>query len=220
TAVEDLDGILITHEHRDHVSGLQTLTKKYRLPVYARPDSWAAMYCRENLPDDCCRNLGDSLDIGQVKIEPFSISHDAADPVGFSCYYGSKKVSLATDFGFATETVKKALALSDALVLEANHDLDMLKNGAYPGFLKRRILSDRGHLSNVDAGLLLSRLARKQHTEVFLAHLSKENNRLELAESTVSHIMQEQGWQIGPDVGLHLTYPDQIASLTLAEEEL
>lgn len=211
--VEDIDGVLITHEHRDHVAGLPTLIKKYRLPVYARPAAWDAMYCRDVLPEECRFSLNESLDIGNVKIEPFSISHDAADPVGFSLYSGSVKCSMATDFGFATDTVKNALKESDVIVLESNHDIDMLRTGTYPWYLKRRIMSNRGHLSNMDAGWLLARLDKKARSKVFLAHLSQQNNRPELAEATVSSILQEQGCQLGAEVELKLTYPSRTASL-------
>ncbi len=214
TKVEDIDGVLITHEHRDHVNGLTTLLKKYNLPAYAQPDTWRSMYCRELLPDVCCKALTDSFNIGRVKVEPFSISHDAADPVGFRLYAGSTKVSVATDLGFVTPTVKEALALSDVMVLESNHDVDMLKNGSYPWHLKKRIMSNRGHLANTDAGWTLARLNRKAHTHVFLAHLSQENNRPELAEETVADILTTQGCKLGQDVTLHLTYPEQISGFS------
>lgn len=213
TNIEDIDGVLITHEHRDHVNGLKTLLKKYNLPTYTRPDTWQSMYCRKELPDDCCKSLSDSFTIGKVKIEPFSISHDAADPVGFRLYAGNRKVCVATDLGFVTPTVKEALSLSDAVVLESNHDVDMLKNGSYPWHLKKRIMSNRGHLANTDAGWTLARINRKAHTHVFLAHLSQENNSLELAEKTVADILTTQGVKLGQDITLHHTYPEQISGL-------
>jgi phosphoribosyl 1,2-cyclic phosphodiesterase len=217
TNVEDLDGILITHEHRDHIGGIATLTKKYRLPVYARPATWNSMYCLADIPDECRCELGDSLDIGPVKIEPFSISHDAADPVGYNLFQGGFKCSVATDLGFVTDGVKKALSLSDVMVFESNHDLDMLKNGSYPWHLKKRIMSNRGHLSNYDAGWTLARLERQNSTKVFLAHMSKENNRPEIAERTVSEILTEQG--CASEIELKLTFPDQISSLKWSPEE-
>ncbi|MDD4601214.1 putative metallo-hydrolase YycJ [bioreactor metagenome] len=216
TDIANLDAVLVTHEHRDHVSGLATLTKKYRVPVYASHATLEAMYCRSVMPEECCCTLDVSLDIGAVKIEPFSISHDAADPVGFNLFKDNIKCSVATDLGFATDSVKKALSLSDVMVLEANHDVDMLQNGSYPWYLKKRILSNRGHLSNNDAGWLLARLARRNRTKVMLAHLSQENNRPDLAETTVSAILEEQ--QCRQDIELMMTYPDRIASVNLNEE--
>ena len=212
TAVEDLDGILITHEHSDHISGLGTLIKKYRLPVYARPETWRQMSSLRQLAPECCQNFYQAMDFGAVKVEAFNTSHDAADPVGYTFYEKDRKYSLATDLGFVTDGVKKALSGSNAMVLETNHDLDMLRNGSYPWYLKRRILSNRGHLSNVEAGRTLARLDLEDHCQVFLAHISKENNRRELAEDTVAQILNEQGVEVGMDINLHVTLPDAVVS--------
>jgi phosphoribosyl 1,2-cyclic phosphodiesterase len=216
TAVEDLDAILVTHEHRDHVAGLPTLSRKYRLPIYARPAAWQAMDedgIGAGIALESRRELAASLDIGKLKIEPFSLSHDAADPVGFSFFHRHEKCALATDLGFVTDTAKKGLAFADALVLEANHDIDLLKQGSYPWFLKQRILGSRGHLANTDAGWTLARLPKKNNCHVLLAHLSQENNRPELAEATVANILGDQGCAVGTDITLTLTYPDKTASL-------
>ena len=212
TSIDELDGVFITHEHRDHVSGLTTMTKKYNVPVYASMNTWSAMYCRELLPAQCCKVLPRSLDIGQITVEPFSISHDAADPVGYKFYNGNSKCSVVTDLGIVTETVKQAIALSDVLVLESNHDIDMLEHGAYPWHLKRRIMSNRGHLSNFDAGWALARLERKPSMQVFLAHMSQKNNDPELAMHTVSTILTQQGCTLGSEIQLYRTYPDRIVS--------
>lgn len=209
---DNLDAVLITHEHDDHIKGLQTLLKKYRTPVYAKPAAWQATSLHESLLNDCHRGMPDSISLGTMKIEPFSISHDAADPVGFNLFCGSTKCSVATDLGFVTGGVKKALALSDIVVLETNHDIEMLRQGSYPWMLKKRILSNRGHLSNNEAGWTLARLPRKNHTHVFLAHLSKENNRPELARTTVSEILSSEGLNVGTDITLQLTFPDETAS--------
>ncbi|WP_378956598.1 MBL fold metallo-hydrolase [Pelosinus sp. sgz500959] len=215
TSIEELDGVFITHEHRDHVNGLATMTKKYNTAVYASMNTWSAMYCRDLIPDQCCKVLPGSLRIGQVQVEPFSISHDAADPVGFRFYNGDHKCSIVTDLGFVTDTVKKAIALSDVLVLESNHDIEMLEKGAYPWHLKRRILSNRGHLSNFDAGWTLARLERKPSMQVFLAHMSQQNNDPDLAMETVSSILTQQGCKLGSEIELYRTYPDRIVSSNL-----
>ncbi|MBU2702538.1 phosphoribosyl 1 [Sporomusaceae bacterium BoRhaA] len=212
TSIAELDGILITHEHRDHIYGLETLMKKFHVPVYATAKTWDAMYLKARLPDNYCVELKPSFTVQDVCIEPFRISHDAADPVGYSIYGENMKCSMATDLGFVTEGVKQALALSDVLVLESNHDVKMLENGSYPWYLKKRILSNRGHLSNLDAGWLLTRLERKNHTHVFLAHMSKENNTPEVAKSTVCEVLQSQ--KLTDEFSIHLTYPDCISSLS------
>jgi phosphoribosyl 1,2-cyclic phosphodiesterase len=216
-AVEDVSAVFVTHEHTDHISGLAMLTKKYQLPVYAKPATLAAMSCRDLLPPACCRELPDSLDIGNLRIEPFSISHDAADPVGFNFFSGQMKCSFATDIGFVTDSVKKRLENSDVLVFESNHDVDMLQTGSYPWYLKKRILGTRGHLSNNDCGWALAKMAKKQHTDVFLAHISKENNRPEVAQSTVGRILEEAGLNLSEDITLHVTYPDRMVSLNKQE---
>ena len=108
-AIEELQGILITHEHRDHINGLVTLTKKYQLPIYSRANTFRQMYCRDLLADRCCNAIVDCLAIGDIRIESFSISHDAADPVGYSLYRQGLKCTVATDLGFVTTGVQKAL---------------------------------------------------------------------------------------------------------------
>jgi phosphoribosyl 1,2-cyclic phosphodiesterase len=213
--VEDVDGVLITHEHSDHIKGLTTLVKKYRLPVYTRQFTWEAMSCRFELPTECQHNIDVAFEVGKVKVEAFNTSHDAADPVGFSFYSGKVKCSVATDLGFVTSGVKKGLEMSEVMVLEANHDLAMLEQGSYPWYLKKRIMSNRGHLSNYDAGWALARLQRQKQTNVLLAHLSKENNRPEIVETTVSDILSKQGCLLEENINLQLTCPDKVTSLEL-----
>lgn len=211
--LEELDGILITHEHRDHVNGLASLTQKYRLPIYARPDTFKSMYCYARLDPACCHNIGDSFSVGGLKIEAFNISHDAIDPVGFSIYGQNKKCTVATDLGFVTSNVQKALDNSDALVLEANHDIDMLQEGSYPWHLKRRILSNKGHLSNNDAAWALVRMKKKRRTDVLLAHLSEENNCPDAAFNTVAAIVKSQGYSVGGEFNIKLTKQHEVVSI-------
>lgn len=212
-AVEDLNGILITHEHRDHINGLITLTKKYKLPIYTRADTFRSMYCRASILEECCHPIGDQFGIGGLKIETFNISHDAADPVGFSIYGKDIKCTVATDLGFVTSSVQKALDHSDVLVFEANHDIEMLKNGAYPVHLKQRILSNRGHLSNNDAAWALVRMKKKKHTKIFLAHLSEENNCPSVAQDTICKIMKGQGYDLASDLDIRVTKQNEMVSL-------
>ncbi len=211
--VDNLDGVLITHEHSDHIKGIQVLVKRHHIPIYARPATWAAMPERDKIPRELRRELEDSLNFGGLKIETFPVSHDAVDPVGFCFYYKKNKWVLATDLGMITQSVAEALAYADVAVLESNHDLEMLAVGPYPEFLKRRIKGKQGHLSNYDAGQILARIPRRHAMNVFLAHLSKQNNLPHLAESTVSDVLCSCGCQIGDDVVLHRTYPDRTVSL-------
>ncbi|MGI5921290.1 MAG: MBL fold metallo-hydrolase [Syntrophomonadaceae bacterium] len=209
----DLDGVLITHEHSDHIQGLDVLIRRHHLPVYARPATWSAIPCRSKLPGSCCLELEETLEKGPVYITPFSISHDAADPVGFCFYYRNYKWVLATDLGVVTPNVREALTRADAVVLEANHDVEMLQKGPYPQFLKQRIKSKVGHLSNFDAAQLLATIPRQPVMEVFLAHLSQKNNHWQLAENTVLRVLKDHGLAAEEEIKLHRTYPDATASL-------
>ncbi|MDD4802593.1 MAG: MBL fold metallo-hydrolase [Syntrophomonas sp.] len=211
--INSLDGVVITHEHSDHIKGIEVLVKRHRMPVYARPATWEGIPCRDKIPLECRRELGDSLDMGAVKVVPFAISHDARDPVGFCFYYQQTKWVVATDLGVITSTVEKALSYADVAILESNHDIQMLQNGPYPQFLKQRIKSRLGHLSNHDAGHILTCTSRPPLMHVFLAHLSQNNNLPSLAENTVKKVLQEGGCAVGDEIILHRTYPDRTVSM-------
>lgn len=210
----DLDAVLITHEHSDHIKGLEVLTRKHELPIYTRERTWEAIPGKDKLAGRCWQNIDQDFSIGSIDIKAFGISHDAADPVGFCFYYKQMKWVIVTDLGTVTPGVEKALSGADLAVLESNHDLEMLKNGPYPQFLKQRILSKQGHLSNFDTAELLCRIAHLKRMQIFLAHLSQQNNQPKLAEQTVAGILARQGCRAGEDIVLHLTYPDAAAGVT------
>lgn len=214
TDAGSIDAILVTHEHSDHTKGLVTYGKKHDVPVYARYDAWRAMpTVAKAVAQHNRRLLRETLEIGECKVEVFDTSHDAVDPVGFNLFYKDKKISLATDLGCVSKRVKDALSGSDLLVFEANHDVDMLKQGAYPAYLKRRILSAQGHLSNEDAGRTLAEIVRdKAHTQIMLAHLSRENNRPQLAKDAVENILSSSGLKLGTEVALKVTSPEETVS--------
>ena len=215
--MREVDAVFITHEHSDHIKGLATLTRQYHLPVYTRGDTWRAIPGRCLPPADCRRDIEATVDIGQVKVEAFAVSHDACDPVGYTFSWGRQKCTIATDLGFVTPGVRQALRGSGLVALEANHDLNMLANGTYPWPLKRRIMSNRGHLSNCDAGWALARHT-DDGTRIFLAHLSKENNRPALAYQTVTDILQRGGY-VERDIAVRLTYPDQTVSWSYPDSQ-
>ncbi len=187
----DLDGILITHEHQDHIAGLAMMLKWYHLPVFSRQATLASLLSAKHLPEDCLHAIEGEITFGDVHVHAFPTSHDAADPAGYRIC-GSSCCALATDLGFVTQDVQRGIEGADALILEANHDPDMLRQGGYPWTLKRRILSNRGHLTNADAAWALVRMQKKPK-QVILAHLSEENNRPALAQETVEGILQQQG---------------------------
>ena len=187
---QSLDAVLVTHEHIDHVRGLKTLSKQYHVPILATRGTLAGIDGGAAFAEDM-HAIADDFAIGAVTVRPFPISHDAAEPCGFRLD-GSHCCTLATDLGIVTETVQAAMEGADVLVLEANHDADLLRQGSYPWPLKRRILSNRGHLANGDAAWALTRMNKPPH-KVYLAHLSEENNRPTLARDTVNDILASRG---------------------------
>ena len=187
---QSLDAVLVTHEHIDHVRGLKTLAKQYHLPILATRGTLAGIDGGAAFEDDM-RSISDAFMIGNVTVQPFATSHDAAEPCGFRIE-GSHCCTVATDLGVVTDTVQDAMEGADVLVLEANHDADLLRQGNYPWPLKRRILSNRGHLANGDAAWALTRM-KKHPRKVYLAHLSEENNRPALARDTVHDILASCG---------------------------
>lgn len=192
---EQLAAVFITHEHTDHIKGLATFSKKYAVPIYTSERTWRAILNREtDILRRSCHIIATNISYNNVNISSFEIPHDAADPHGyiFEDMENGGKCCYLTDTGFVTDTVISAVKDAETLVLEANHDVVMLKNGRYPQVLKQRILSTRGHLSNASAGMLLANMT-KLPKHIFLAHLSEENNKPDLALQTVQGMLQEAG---------------------------
>lgn len=186
----DLDGILITHEHIDHISGLGVLARKFHIPIYATPGTKAAIRRAKSLGEidgDLFQDIypDESFRIKDMSIYPIRISHDAAEPVAYRVGNEGKSAGIMTDLGVYTDYTIACLKGVDTLLLEANHDINMLQVGPYPYYLKQRILGERGHLSNEASGRLLCRLLHDNFKAVLLGHLSKENNLAELAYETV-----------------------------------
>lgn len=188
---ETLTGIVVSHEHSDHIRGVGVLSRRYKLPVYInRKTAQAAAGQIGKLYRTSHFSCEKPFELDGLSIRPFSISHDAEDPVGFTISNrGPKnkgqKIGLATDLGVATRLVKEHLKDSNLLIIESNHDIDMLIDGPYPWHLKQRIKSRSGHLSNEDSCNLVGELQHKNLTTVVLAHLSEQNNHPEKALNTV-----------------------------------
>lgn len=183
---QDIDHLLITHEHSDHVSGLSSLVRKHPLPVHLNRETH--LQIEHLIKDPAAVNLFDSaFEIDDIKIDPFAISHDAVNPVGYLLSIGELSICLATDMGFVTDSARLAMQQADVLVLESNHDERMLMIGNYPSRLKQRVAGSRGHLSNRQAAECLASLVTARHRHVILAHLSEENNRPELATACVEN---------------------------------
>ena len=183
-----LDGILITHEHIDHVQGLGTLSNKFDLPVFVNQETLDAMpKQKDKISEKNIKTfkISDKFEIGNLEIKPFSIPHDAVNPCGFNIWKDDKKISIATDIGHMTNTILKNLEESLFIMLEANYDPEVLRCSSYPFTLKSRIAGPTGHLSNEIAGKTISHLLKSGLKNAILGHLSKQSNFPELAYKTV-----------------------------------
>ncbi len=192
----DIDGILITHEHSDHIQGLGVIARKFGIPIYATAGTIREIkrLCAAgrggglgDIEDSLFHEVKEDVrfTIKDLAVNPMHISHDAAQPVGYRISYGSRRVAVCTDLGVYNDYTVECLKGMDALLIEANHDVHMLQAGSYPYYLKQRILGDRGHLSNESSGRLLCRILHDGLKTVLLGHLSKENNLPELAFESV-----------------------------------
>jgi phosphoribosyl 1,2-cyclic phosphodiesterase len=183
---ESLNAIVISHEHADHVNGVSLLSRKYHIPVCVSSETYKAaspkignvFEIRQFVP-------GSGFAINDLTVHPFSISHDAKDPCGFTIRRNGTKIGIATDLGIATHVVREHLKGCRVLILEANHDPEMLMNGPYPWFLKQRVRGRTGHLSNHDTARLLKEILHDGLTHVVLGHISQKNNTVEKALSVV-----------------------------------
>lgn len=213
---EDISAIAVTHEHIDHIAGIGVMMRRYHIPVWANAATWAAMESQVGKIDKSLVNIFDndsSFEIGEIGVKPFSIPHDAADPVGYSFMCGGEKVAVATDIGELKKDLFEAIRGSKTVLLESNHDVNMLEIGKYPPQLKRRIRGKLGHLSNDDAGRAAEFLVRLGTERIILGHLSEENNYPELARQTVICVLNDAGIKCGRDVLLGVALPQQTVSL-------
>lgn len=197
-SIPELDGIFITHDHSDHIKALKMLLKYYDITIYATDQTaqgiiWQLPEAEGNIN---CLTPGETFTLGDMEALPFPTPHDAAGSVGYRFQAGDKSFGVATDLGFPSADVYNAVKGVDTVMLEANHDVDMLMSGPYPYYLRQRILSKHGHLSNYDCGRLAAALADSGTRQIILAHLSKENNTPELAHDEVSRALE------GKDVSL------------------
>ncbi|HHU22049.1 MAG TPA: MBL fold metallo-hydrolase [Clostridiales bacterium] len=211
---KDISGVLVTHEHSDHISGLATMIKYHQLPIYAPRTvgnhlRWSIAGVENFL---CEIQVGGDFKIGDMSVTAFSTPHDTPQSVGYRIDSGIC-FGYCTDLGHVSEEVLEGLTGADAVMIEANHDVDMLLSGSYPYHLKRRILSDRGHLSNECCGQLAAHLARNGASAIVLAHLSQENNRPALAGKTVSEALEREGVRPGQDVTLRIAPQAELVSL-------
>lgn len=209
---KDLDAILVTHEHIDHVKGVGVLSRRYDIPIYANGETWLGMEARigkikeKNIQTFTTEKF---FDLRDLTIYPITIFHDAKEPVGYILFYKGVKISIITDTGFISKDIIEKIKDSNLYFLESNHDEFMLKEGLYPWHLKRRILSSQGHLSNEDAGNTLSQILKGEGEKVVLGHLSQDNNVPELAMTTVTDILTDKGLNVEKDIDLGLSFRDR-----------
>ncbi|MBB6716391.1 MBL fold metallo-hydrolase [Clostridium gasigenes] len=203
---DSIDGIFITHEHSDHIKGVGVLSRKYDIPIYANANTWSAMEANIGKIKEHNIKIMDrrsTLQIKDLEIKSFNIPHDAVAAVGYTVHSNGKQASVTTDFGVYTEEIRDNIKDSQVLLLESNHDVNMLKYGPYPYNLKRRILSEVGHLSNEDCGkVIVDILKYGIGKRVLLGHLSGTNNNPDLAYQTVLSVLQENSIEQNKDIYL------------------
>ena len=221
--------VLVTHDHSDHIKSVGVFCCEYHVPVYAT----AKVHCgiehnysvQRKVPADMKRTVapGEALTIGSFIVTPFAVPHDASENVGYQIDVEGVSFVIITDVGVVTDEVRQRIANAHYLIIEANHDVEMLQNGPYPAYLKKRILSENGHLSNVDCGQAVAENMTERLRRVWLCHLSEENNHPELARKTVETILCSYGVIPGKDIELEVLkrkIPSGVYDLIPGDEEL
>ncbi len=189
-----LSAIVVTHEHSDHIGGVAALARRYQLPVYLTPGS-ARHPKLADLPGARLFNCHEPFAIDDIEVHPFPVPHDAMEPSQFVFSDGARRLGVLTDVGCWTPHIETRLSGCDALMLETNHDADMLAQGPYPASLKRRVGGQQGHLSNAQSAQLLARLDRSRLQHIVAVHLSEQNNRPDLARQALAGVLGcEQEW--------------------------
>jgi phosphoribosyl 1,2-cyclic phosphodiesterase len=216
---ETIDAILITHEHSDHITGAGVLSRKYHIPIYANEATWQTKAMRRlvgEVPASLRRVFDTDTEfyIGDLGVLPILIPHDTVEPVAFRIYAGNRSVAVATDMGRVPKKVVRALSGTDLILLESNHDPDMLiHNTRYPDYLKKRILGTKGHLSNLTCAETLAALFETGVNRALLGHLSADNNTPELALQTVTQELSQKGLKPGVDIHLDMTWRDRVGGI-------
>lgn len=213
---EDLDAILVTHEHKDHIHGVGVLARKYKLDVYANEKTWSAMDTMIGKVDVAQKHIfemGKVLTLGDLDIESFGVSHDAAAPQFYRFYKDNRSFVVLTDTGYCSDNIRGVIKDADAYLMESNHDLEMLRMGGYPWSLKQRILGDHGHLSNEDGALVMTDIIGDRTKRIYLGHLSKENNLKELAHLTMENTLREKNFGVDEAFRVYDTDPDSATEL-------
>lgn len=213
---KDLDAILVSHEHSDHIHGVGVMSRKYDLDIYANEKTWQAMAPKlgKIKPEHKFHfDVEELKTIGNIDIMSFGISHDAIDPQFYSFQKNNKRFVILTDTGYVSDRMRDALRNADAYLIESNHDISMLRMGKYPWPLKQRILSDKGHLSNEDGALAMADMIGDNTRRIYLGHLSRENNMKEIAYDTVEEVLHRKDAGVNHQFYLYETDPDEAQPL-------
>lgn len=219
--MEQIDAIVVTHEHVDHIRGLGVLCRRHGVPVYANEGTWNGILQKESgIPQRCMRTFftGEDFYIGSMNVHPFPIPHDAMEPVGYAFTCQGLRCGVATDLGHIDRAWMEGVEGCQALALEANHDVEMVELGAYPMRLKKRILSRHGHLSNADCAKALMELIPKGTKAVALSHLSADNNLPELAYNTVCEALVCAGYDVGGEISISVARRDRVSDMLVLDD--
>lgn len=219
----DIKGILVTHDHADHVRAVGAISIEFHIPVYALKDVYMGMnrnrFVRKKVPTALSNTIvpEETFHLGPFEITPFQVPHDSADNCGYTIQFGDTCFCLMTDVGHVTDAMKKHLSGAHYIVVESNYDKTMLENGPYPRMLKERIRNGRGHMDNADTAVFLSENLSPKARHIWLCHLSEENNRPEVALKTVSEMLKQAGRLSGNDTlileALQRTHPSRLYEL-------
>lgn len=211
-----VDAIFVTHEHKDHIHGVGVLSRKYNIPIYANRQTWLAMEKQIGaiaLENKKYIEPEQMMSMGDIDVLSYNVSHDAAQPQFYAFQKGDKQFVMLTDTGYVSNRLKSQLRNASAYLIESNHEIEMLRYGQYPWSLKQRILSDKGHLSNEAGTNAMIEMIGDQTKEIYLGHLSRDNNTKELAMSTMFNSMSAKDMRVNEDFTLHMTDPAQSTKL-------
>ncbi|WP_461244097.1 MBL fold metallo-hydrolase [Secundilactobacillus muriivasis] len=214
--MHDVDSLFVTHEHSDHRKAVGILARRYGLDVYANQGTWDAMDGKIGKVDVTQKHIlapDSTLSLGDMDVESFSVSHDAAEPQFYAVHSGGKTFVVLTDTGYVSDHVEGVIKDADAYLMECNHDVEMLRMGSYSWPLKQRILGDTGHLSNEDGADAMMDVLGRHTKRIFLGHLSQENNMKSLAHLTVASILEDHDFGVDHDFKILDTDPEKASGL-------
>ena len=214
--IKDVDTILVTHEHGDHIHGLGVLARRHKIDIYANEATWRAMPSSIGKIEVEQKNLfemGYTLTLGDLDIQSFGVSHDAAATQFYSFHFEGKQFVMLTDTGYVSDRLRDQLRGADAYLIESNHDLELLRMGRYPWSVKQRILGDEGHLSNDDGAIAISEMIGDRTKRIYLGHLSKDNNMKQIARDTAQDVLWTKGLGVNETFHVYDTDPDEPTEL-------